>query len=353
MLTRYSRLGASSRLRMLQYVPALKTAGFEIAADPLFTDSYLESLYDKKGSPTQVMRLMGKRVAALRQSREAELIWIEKEALPFVPWVMERQFWPRKPRIVVDLDDAVFHRYDLHTNPAVRRILGGKIDNVMAAADLVIAGNSYLAERAHCAGARAVEIVPTVVDTEVYQTGSLGSPGGLPVIGWIGTPETWEAFSGPLLPLLSRLVAQGRALVRVVGGRAPATPMSGFEFLPWSEETEVDLIRGMDIGIMPLDDSPWSRGKCGYKLIQYMACGLPVVASPVGVNREIVEQGENGFLAAGEQQWYDALVTLLGDARLRQRMGASGRANVEARYSLQMTAPRMIDLFTSLLGQRR
>ena len=119
--------------------------------------------------------------------------------------------------------------------------------------------------------------------------------------------------------------------------------------LPWDEATEVDMLQQLDAGIMPLPDSPWERGKCGFKLIQYMACGLPVVASPVGVNREIVEQGVNGFFASTPEEWEQALRTLLLDTILRERMGQAGRKKVEERYSLQMTGPRLAALLKSVV----
>jgi hypothetical protein len=121
----------------------------------------------------------------------------------------------------------------------------------------------------------------------------------------------------------------------------------------WSEDSEVAMIQSMDIGIMPLTDSPWARGKCGYKLIQYMACGLPVVASPVGVNADIVEHGVNGFLATTEDEWRQALTTLLRDPDLRRRMGAAGRRKVETDYSLQVWGPRVAAIFHEIAGGGR
>ena len=118
----------------------------------------------------------------------------------------------------------------------------------------------------------------------------------------------------------------------------PAVPT---EHVPWTEAAEVAAIAEFDVGIMPLADEPWERGKCGYKLIQYMACGLPVVASPVGVNRQIVEHGVNGFLAETPTQWDEALRTLLADPALRQRMGQAGRQKVERQFSLQVTGPKV------------
>lgn len=154
----------------------------------------------------------------------------------------------------------------------------------------------------------------------------------------------------PLLPLLQEMARTHGALIRAVG-TGPGADMDLLERLPWAEETEGRLIQSMDIGIMPLDDTPWSRGKCGYKLIQYMACGLPVVASPVGVNSEIVEDGVTGFLASSDAEWRDAISRLLADADLRRRMGEAGRKRMEELYSLQVWGPRVAEMLRQVAGE--
>lgn len=138
------------------------------------------------------------------------------------------------------------------------------------------------------------------------------------------------------------------ARLRLIGAGKVELPGVPVEYCTWNEATEVALLRTLDVGIMPLVDSPWERGKCGLKLIQYMACGLPVVASPVGVNAQIVRHGENGFLASTPQEWEAALAHLLMCPSLRQRMGASGRALVENQYTVQVQAPRLAKLLRSL-----
>ena len=132
----------------------------------------------------------------------------------------------------------------------------------------------------------------------------------------------------------------------------PATSGT-LEILPWTEETEVSLIQSMDIGVMPLHNTDWARGKCGYKLIQYMACGLPVVASPVGVNKDIVEHGVNGLLAETDAEWRSAIKTLLADAELRRRMGAAGCRKVEEYYSLQIWGPRVAQMLRGVADEGR
>ncbi|MDQ2104717.1 glycosyltransferase family 4 protein [Azospirillum isscasi] len=349
LLSRYSPRGPSSRLRHYQFLPALAEAGISVAVAPLLPDSYLEALYT--GQPRPLRSIAMAYAARIRQMAAAEtfdLLWIEKELLPWFPYGAERWILPSAPPYVVDFDDAWFHHYDRSRWPLVRRMLGSKLDRVMRHAALVTVGNDYLAKRAETAGARSVVILPTVVDLARYPAGP-GQAGHLPAVGWIGSPITDHYLSLVEEPL-RRMVTGNEVRLCLVG----ATP-GALGGLPagrhaWREDTETRHIAAFDIGIMPLADTPWERGKCGYKLIQYMACGKPVVASPVGVNRDIVEHGVNGFLAETPQEWTDALRRLAASPDLRRRLGAAGRAKVERHYSLAGTAPRLIELLRAAAG---
>jgi glycosyltransferase involved in cell wall biosynthesis len=217
----------------------------------------------------------------------------------------------------------------------------------MAAAHTVTVGNGYLAERARSAGAGRVEFIPTVIDLDRYpETPPEDRAGGPPRVVWIGSPSSCRYLNllrDPLMQLRKRIEFK----LRIIGGTAPDLPGVDIEAVPWSEETEVASLRECQIGVMPLFDSPWERGKCGYKLIQYMACGLPVVASPVGVNREIVRAGENGLLAGTTGEWVEVLDRLLANRDLRHEMGRAGRKRVEEEYCTQRVAPRLLELLTA------
>jgi glycosyltransferase involved in cell wall biosynthesis len=157
----------------------------------------------------------------------------------------------------------------------------------------------------------------------------------------------------PLLPLLADAAERHDLSVRAVGAGPQKDIPPRFSFLPWTEAGEIGLIQDMDIGIMPLPDEPWARGKCGYKLIQYMACGLPVIASPVGVNSAIVDHGENGFLASTRQEWANAIATLAGDPALRGAMGTAGRRKIEWSYSLAVHGPRLAAMLRDAMEEPR
>jgi glycosyltransferase involved in cell wall biosynthesis len=346
LLTRYARLGASSRLRALQYLPYFESLGWQVEPFPFFSNRYLEKLYTGKPTWTEVLRAYWRRIKILARAGQYDLVWVEKEILPFFPAMPERLLRAFGIPYMVDYDDALFHRYDLHRLPVVRKVLGQKIDAVMKHATLVVAGNQYLADRAEKAGAKRIEIIPTVVDLTRYPTANdqPGKPNEPLVVGWIGTPKT-SRYLHPLKNVFESL--QSRFNVRFVAVGATRESLGDLPVEPWewSEDTEVDSIQKFDIGIMPLEDSPWERGKCGYKLIQYMACGLPVVGSPVGVNTEIVEHGVNGWLVEEMSEWQEKLEILIRNAQLRKQMGVCSRAKVERLYSLQAQAKRVTDLF--------
>lgn len=351
MLSRYGRLGASSRMRFYQYLPWLEAAGISITAAPLFSDGYVRGLQQNTKNLFEAMRAYAGRIQALLSSRRFDVLWIEKEALPWLPAWFEKMLLSGAVPYVLDYDDAVFHYYDQHRNPVVRALLSGKHPALIRRAALVVAGNAYLAEFARAADARQVELVPTVINIERYPlaTINLAKMDGPPCVGWIGQRAT-AAFLTPYSPLFERLSADGLARFAAIGIDASSLglPMLSIQ---WAEDTEVASIGSFDIGIMPLVDEPFERGKCGYKLIQYMACGLPVVASPVGVNCHIVEHGVNGFLANTPDEWENALRILLADASLRQRMGRAGRLKVEQHYCIQATAPTLLRLLLDAAKQ--
>lgn len=355
--TKYTPGGASSRYRSFQYLPALEAASQRFTVSPLLDGSYLEHKYTHGSARiSDVLRALARRIWAVLSVPRGALVVIEYELLPWCPAVLERWLVWRGCRMVVDYDDALFHQYDAHHNPWVRRLLGRKIATVMRLAHTVVAGNTYLADYAHRAGARRVEVIPTVIDLARYPKQSAGAVpvahagAGVFTIGWIGSPSTARYLLN-IAPALAEVCRGGRALVRLIGAGHIDLPGVPVDNVPWGEDTEVENIRSFDVGIMPLPDEPWARGKCGFKLIQYMACGLPVVASPVGVNTEIVENGTNGFLAETGREWVDALKRLMDDAVLCERMGAAGRDKVRDRYCLDVTAPQLVALLKAVRQQ--
>ena len=353
LLSKYPRLGASSRLRSLQYLPYLESNNFEITVQSLFDDDYLNSLYTQGNrSAAKIIKLYFRRLRALLNAHKYDLIWIEKEIFPYLPALAERLLRFLGKAYVADYDDAIFHNYDLSKNPVLRKILGHKIDSVMKHSSRVIAGNHYLADRAKAAKAPLVTIIPTVVDHTRY-TAKEDFTSERPIIGWIGSPSTQKYVVG-IHQALSRACQVYNARVMLVGATPQVVeelPGIDLEVVPWTEDSEADLIRQMDIGIMPLPDGPWEKGKCGYKLIQYMASSVPVIASPVGVNLTIVKNSQSGLLASTPAEWEKALFQLLELPEQRKAMGAAGRFTVESQYSLQAQAPILKKVFNETIDK--
>ncbi|WP_425250845.1 glycosyltransferase [Geothrix campi] len=222
----------------------------------------------------------------------------------------------------------------------------------MASSNLVIAGNTYLAERAWTAGARRVEILPTVVDLDRYPEPVNSEPqsAGPIRIGWIGSTLN-ESYLYEISDALARVHRQIAIELVVIGGSAnfsiPGVPVRSVQ---WTQATEVADLADCDIGVMPLPDTPWSWGKCGFKLLQYMGAGLPVVASPIGANCDLVDQGVNGFLAGSPQEWEKSILALAMDGRLRTSMGIQGRRCLVSNYTIQAVAPKLEALLSSLIN---
>lgn len=343
LLSKYGRLGASSRLRSFQYLPLLREQGWRIDVSPLFSDDYVSALYEKRGRRRFLVRGYLKRFFLLFTAWKYDVLWIEKELFPYTPawgeWLLSRL----GIQYVVDYDDAVFHNYDAHRKSIVRLMLGRKIDKVMRLAATVTVGNPYLASKAHTAGAGRVVIIPTVVDRNRYRATQNPKEGPV-TIGWIGSPGT-SAYLLTVAKALRTAVLRHGVQIVAIGADPNHAESILAKPLPWCEVGEIDAIQTFDIGIMPVPDEPFERGKCGYKLIQYMACGLPVVASPVGVNAQIVEHGVNGFLASTNAEWDKSLSKLINDPKLRETMGRVGRKKVEQEYSLQVQSFKILQMF--------
>lgn len=348
LLTRYGRLGASSRVRFLEYVSLFEKNGIEVDVSPLLSNNYLKALYSGYTSWREVLSGYLNRMKLLRSLPNYDVVWLEKELFPFCPAIIERFFGLLGIRYVVDYDDAIFHNYDQHRFWLVRKILGKKIDVVMRNATCVLAGNEYLAARARAAGAPYVELIPTVVDLVRYSPRA-HLVSARPVIGWIGSPATQRYLVG-IKDALKKACQRHNARLMLVGATEQmVAEFSGLDIdiVPWSEASEVELIRQMDIGIMPLPDGPWEKGKCAYKLIQYMACSVPVIASPVGVNIDVVNGSLCGLLADDSAQWEAALLQLLESPIQRAVLGDAGRKAVEKIYSLQAQAPVLRQIFNT------
>lgn len=342
LLHKYGRQAASFRYRFEQYLPYLEQSGLECTVSTLLGDDYLTEMFQsgRKNAFTAV-RAGFRRLRVLAAVRKYDLVIIGLDLFPFLPAIFERYIQYRRVPYIFDYDDPVFHQYDLHASRLVRLVLGKKLQSVIRRASLVFAGSPYIAEYARAVN-DDVEYLPTVVDLAVYDRVKDISAGKREfVVGWIGSPST-ALYLADVAPALKRFCDSTGARVVLIGSGPLELPGVPLELRPWREDTEVEDILGFDVGIMPMADTAWARGKCGFKLVQYMACGLPVIASPIGVSPVIVTEGVEGYLPRTEDEWVAALHSLHADPGIAARMGAASRKRVESAYSLQVTAPRFV-----------
>jgi glycosyltransferase involved in cell wall biosynthesis len=286
-------------------------------------------------------------LAAARLARRHDVVVVQR----ILPHPALQRLLARSCRsLLFDFDDAIYTTHASATEPEPRA--RERFAHALALADVAIAATPHLAAAAapHCG---RVVVVPSAVDCERYRPRPRA--GAVPrevTIGWIGRDST-TMYLEPILPVLARLRREHPELrVRLVGA-VPGTGAGIAECPTWSLATELDELARFDVGIMPLTDDDWARGKGGYKLLQYFACGIPAVASPVGVNRELVRDGETGFLASDERAWEDRLALLLRDRDLRSRMGGAARRAAEEEHSLARVAPRLLAVLAEAHGAPR
>lgn len=336
----YGPLAASTRYRLSQYVPGLASLGIDVDVRPMLDDDYIRHRFETGSvSLAQVIRGLASRAGQLARQNKYDLAWLQCEMVPFLPGRLEAGML-RIP-YVYDVDDAFHVKYSTGRFAKFAPLLGHKFDHVYARATAVLAGNRTL-----CAHARRFNadctIVPTVVDHRKYLPRHRSREPGVFNIGWVGSPSSIQCLKIIERPLME-LARETRVRLSVVGGIAP--PVEGVEVvnIRWSEDTEIEHIRMFDVGIMPLHDDPWTRGKCAFKLIQYMASGVPVIASPVGANVDVVTP-DCGILAHSAAGWLDAFRTIRDNPDLGDVLGAAGRKKVDEKYSLEGQVPVVADI---------
>src|SRR5580658_3075813 len=320
----------SFRHRMRNLVAPLEAAGWQVRLERFPSGRYGLRTWERRG--------------LLRWADVAVLHQIKLSALE------ARLFGALTRRRIFDVDDAIYVRKPRRLGEPVgdSRWRRKKFAATCRWVDVVAAGNGVLASVARPA-ARAVEILPTSIDVACYRAAVHGSDAA-PTIVWIGSPENL-IYLEMIRPALARLTARHRALkVRIICSAFPVWPEINLEGIVWSEATEAAALAAAHIGIMPLTDDEWSRGKCAFKLLQYMAASLPCVASPVGANTEAVIDGVNGFHASTVRDWENRLEQLIVSPELRARLGAGGLMHVERRYSMRAYQERYVALLTRLAG---
>lgn len=352
-LPRFDESGAAPRYRVYQYLNHLKQIGIQVEVKPLLTKTYLNKLYfTKKRSLSYLLRVyMQRAIFLLVNKKKYDLVLMDGELFPYLPFFIEK--WLLPTQFIMDQDDAIFHTYDQHRSWLVRKVLGKKIDRIMQRCQHVIIGNDYVKKRALASGAKQVTALPTVVNAEKYKPSEMHEKKEL-IIGWVGSPTTVKALS-LIEPALRKVAHKENFILHIIGAELT---IEGVKTVctdwkdGWNEEEEIRLTNTIDIGIMPLNHGAYELGKCGFKLIKYMACAKPMLASSVGMNQEIVNHGIDGYLAHNLEEWENYLLALIQNPELREKMGIAGRKKMLQQFSLQATAPIFCDIVTKAFPGR-
>jgi glycosyltransferase involved in cell wall biosynthesis len=345
----------NQRFRFEQYLTFLSQQGFECVVSPLILSGEEDRVFYSPGNyPAKIilgLKMIGRRWADVRRARSFDIVVIVREGFITGSTFFERRLKASGARMVFDFDDAIWMDV-ISTNNKIFSWLkdGAKTGALISMSDLTFAGNEYLATYARRFNSR-VRVVPTTIDTDVYTPG--GNQNLKVVIGWSGSVSTIEHFKYaiPALKILKEKFG-GAIDLQVIGDGNYRNEELGIRGLPWKLETELSDLRTFDIGIMPLPNDEWTKGKCGLKGLQYMSLEIPCVMSPVGVNSEIINDGDNGFLAESTEQWVIKISSLISDPALRLRIGKNGRKTVLEKYSVKSQQHVYLDLFNSLLTVR-
>ena len=276
-------------------------------------------------------------------------VFIHRECAPLGPPVFEfilaKVF---RKKIIYDFDDAIWLPNTSEENSVAGWLkFHGKVRWICRWSYRVSCGNEWLADFARQFNSRVV-VNPTTIDTDKRHNPNLleKKPNEKIVIGWTGTHSTLQYLT-PLIPALQSIEKKFSVIVRVISNKNPQLPLQNFEFVPWKIETEIQDLMSFDIGLMPLTEDAWSNGKCGFKALQYMALEIPCVASPVGVNTRIVQQGVNGFLCSSNAEWEQTLENLIQQSELRKSIGVAGRQTVVDKFSVSSNSSVFFSLTKS------
>ena len=342
-LPKHEYMGASSRYRTLQYLTYFRNENIDFDINPLFSDEYLKYKYEngKENKLITIKRILNRVKTIFFTASQYDMLVFEKELLPYFPPFLELYLKMRKIPYIIDYDDAVWHNYDMHKQWFVRSLFKNKFSYIISNAKGVIVGSHYLQEYI-LNYINNVVLIPTSIEINKYKLKKDFSSTKT-IIGWIGSPSSSQ-YVMSLNAVLEELCEKIDAEVHLIGFDEREKEFLSFPYklIEWKEETEVDNLIKFDIGIMPLFDSVFERGKCGFKLVQYMGCGLPVVASNIGENKYIINDS-NGFLVNRTEDWLKYIEKLSKDKSLQKSHGQSGRRKIEDDYSTENNFKKYVE----------
>ncbi|MCB0428591.1 MAG: glycosyltransferase family 4 protein [Flavobacteriales bacterium] len=343
------------RFRFEQYMPLLEANGYEITHSHII-DEKDDKVFYSRGNYLRKTAIIFKsflrRLDDVLKANHFDLIIVYREAIMLGSTVFERMLRKSDTPVVMDFDDAIWLQDVSEGNERLAWLKRpSKTDEIIAMSNAVFAGNTYLANYAKRFNPN-VHLIPTTIDVNYHLPAATRPSEGTVRVGWTGTSTTLKHYD-EAVPALKELKTRwgDRVRFRVIADVPPC--MEGFdvEFVKWNKHSEIQDLATFDIGLMPLPDNDWARGKCGFKGLQYMSMGIPAVMSPVGVNADIITDGVNGFLASSQQDWLEKLSRLIESETLRKQLGTAGRKTVEDRFSLQAIGPHYLELIDRLINR--
>jgi len=337
----------SQRFRIEQWRSHLQQQGISVDLVP-FANSTLMKLLHQPGHLVAKAAAFGaafvRRIAHVAAVRRYDVVLIHRAACLAGPALLERAIKLFRKPVIFDFDDAI---YLLHTTDANRRFgrlkFPGKTATLCRISSHVVAGNRRLADYASRYNP-SVTVIPSSVDTDWYREHDPNSANNRFVVGWMGS-STSQTHLEMFAPVLRKMAERHQLEVRIVSDRQPVLPGVDYVWRPWSAQTEAEELSHFDVGIMPIPDDEWARGKCAMKALLYMSMGIPTICSAVGANRDVIRHGQNGFLAMTPEEWLSHLKKLVDDPSLRTKLGDAARRTVEESYSMT----RCADLFASVV----
>lgn len=344
----------SQRFRFEQYLDYLRENGFESDYSYLISAADDQVLYrpgNYLGKLGIFVKSAARRLGNVLNLGKYDIVFIQREAFMIGTTLFEQLFARSRAKVVFDFDDSIWRNQGEAVGANTNLLFlknPDKTKDIIAASDMIFAGNEYLASYARRFNQHVV-IVPTTIDTAEYQRAAVPHPPGRVCVGWSGSFTTIEHFETalPALRLLRQKYGE-RVYFKVIGDGTYRHEELGITGLPWRKDTEIEDLSEIDVGLMPLPDTEWAKGKCGLKGLQYMALEIATLMSPVGVNSTIIQDGENGYLADQPAEWVEKISRLIDDEALRQRMGRAGRQTVLDHYSVLSERDHYLRLFREL-----
>jgi|694.fasta_scaffold70759_2 glycosyltransferase involved in cell wall biosynthesis len=344
------------RFRFEQYFSYLEENGYSCELSWLLNEED-DSIFYSKGNVLNKAAMLTKhhrkRMLDLRRIHEYDIVFIFREALMTRSLYFEKRISTSGARVIFDFDDAIWLNDTSDANRLFKWMKRpSKIADTIGLADLVFAGNSYLANYARQFNQNVV-VVPTTIDTDQYINHRIQRNDQRILIGWSGSITTIKHFEYAL-PFLTVIRDRfgDKVAFKVIGDGSYRNSQLNIQGIPWRKQSEISDLSEIDIGIMPLPDDEWARGKCGLKGLQYMALSIPTIMSPVGVNRDIIQDGVNGFLASNLEQWVEKISLLITDRAIAAQIGRAARQTVLEKYSVNANRDLYLRQFSALCGQK-